>query len=101
MTKDSFRSLSEIWADTTSSGGKMILTVFAGIAEFERDLIVERTSSGRLAAQKRGVKFGRPLKLDSNQIDAIKSLLEKGNSVKKVAETFITHPATIYRILAR
>ena len=100
-TKASFRSLSETWADTTTSSGKMILTVFAGIAEFERDLIVERTSSGRLAAQKRGVKFGRPLKLDSNQIDAIKSLLEKGNSIKKVAETFKTHPATIYRILAR
>lgn len=100
-SKAGFRSLSETWADTTTSGGKMILTVFAGIAEFERDLIVERTSSGRLAAQKRGVKFGRPLKLDSNQIDAIKSLLEKGNSIKTVAETFKTHPATIYRILAR
>ena len=63
--------------------------------------IVERTRSERQAAQKRGVKFGRPLKLDSNQIDAIKSLLEKGNSIKTVAETFKTHPATIYRILAR
>jgi len=100
-SKAGFRSLSETWADTTTPGGKMILTIFAGIAEFERELIVERTSSGRLAAQKRGVKFGRPLKLDSNQIDAIKSLLEKGNSIKTVAETFKTHPATIYRILAR
>jgi DNA invertase Pin-like site-specific DNA recombinase len=63
--------------------------------------IVERTRSGRQVAQKRGVKFGRPLKLDSNQIDAIKSLLEKGNSTKTVAETFKTHSATIYRILAR
>jgi DNA invertase Pin-like site-specific DNA recombinase len=79
----------------------MILTIFAGIAEFERELIVERTRSGRLAAQKRGVKFGRPQKLGSDQIDAIKSLLEKGNSVKKVAETFKTHQATIYRKLAQ
>lgn len=100
ISKASFRSISEKWADTTSPGGKMILTVFAGIAEFERSLIVERTSSGRKAAQKRGVKFGRPSKLDPNQIDAIKSLLEKGNSVKKVAETFKTHPSTIYRMLA-
>jgi len=100
-SKAGFRSLSETWADTTTPGGKMILTVFAGIAEFERDLIVERTSSGRLAAQKRGVKFGRPLKLGPSQIDSIKSLLEKGNSVKKVAETFKAHPATIYRILER
>lgn len=99
--KAGFRSLSETWADTTTPGGKMILTVFAGIAEFERDLIVERTSSGRYAAQKRGVKFGRPSKLSSNQIDAIKSLLEKGKSVRKVAETFKIHPATLYRILER
>jgi len=100
-SKASFRSLSETWADTTTPGGKMILTVFAGIAEFERDLIVERTSTGRQAAQKRGVKFGRPQILDSNQIDAIKSLLEKGSSVKKVAETFKVHSATIYRMLAQ
>jgi len=38
----------------------MIITVFAGIAEFERDLIIERTSTGRIAAKERGVKFGRP-----------------------------------------
>jgi DNA invertase Pin-like site-specific DNA recombinase len=101
QAKAGFRSLSETWADTTSPGGKMILTIFAGVAEFERALIVERTSNGRLAAQKRGVKFGRPSKLDPNQIEAIKSLIEKGNSIKRVAETFKTHPATIYRMLAK
>jgi len=79
----------------------LVLTIFAGIAEFERDLIVERTSSGRQAAQKRGVKFGRLSKLDANQIDAIKSLLKEGNSVKTIANMFNTHQATIYRILAR
>jgi DNA invertase Pin-like site-specific DNA recombinase len=42
-----FRSLSEPWADTTTHAGKMIMTIFAGIAEFERDLIRERTSAGR------------------------------------------------------
>ena len=45
-----FCSLSEPWADTTTHAGKMIMTVFAGIAEFERDLIRERTSAGRIAA---------------------------------------------------
>jgi len=40
------RSLAEPWADTTSAAGRMVLTVFAGIAEFERDLIHQRTSSG-------------------------------------------------------
>ena len=41
------QSLSEPWADTTSYAGKMVLTIFAGIAEFERDLIRDRTSTGR------------------------------------------------------
>jgi DNA invertase Pin-like site-specific DNA recombinase len=40
--------------------GKMILTVFAGIAEFERDLIRERTGAGRVIAKANGVRFGRP-----------------------------------------
>jgi DNA invertase Pin-like site-specific DNA recombinase len=99
--KASFRSLSETWADTTTPGGKMILTVFAGIAEFERDLIVERTSTGRIAAQKRGVKFGRPVKLSEKQIMTINDLIKRGSSIKNVAETFKTHPATIYRMLAK
>ena len=97
--KASFKSISETWADTTTAGGKMILTVFAGIAEFERDLIVERTASGRAAAQKRGVKFGRPGKLSPGQLEAIKGLLAKGKTVKAVAEAFKMHPSTIYRNL--
>ena len=55
-----FQSLTEPWADTTSHVGKCILTVFAGLAEFERDLIRERARVGRVAAQRRGVRFGRP-----------------------------------------
>jgi DNA invertase Pin-like site-specific DNA recombinase len=97
--KASFRSLSETWADTTSAGGKMILTIFAGIAEFERDLIVERTSNGRTAAQKRGVKFGRPSKFDENQINSIKALIKTGIPIKNIAKSFNTHPTTIYRLL--
>src|SRR6476646_6095121 len=54
------RSLGEPWADTTSPAGRMVLTVFAGIAEFERALIHQRTSAGRTEAKKRGVRFGRP-----------------------------------------
>jgi DNA invertase Pin-like site-specific DNA recombinase len=46
----SFQSISEPWADTTTNAGKMILTVFAGIAEFERGLIRQRTGVGRAAA---------------------------------------------------
>ncbi|WP_343642323.1 recombinase family protein [Chryseobacterium sp.] len=77
----------------------MILTIFAGIAEFERELIIERTSVGRKLAMKNGIEFGRPKKFSSEQKAAIKTLVDNGSSVKKVAETFKVHPATIYRIL--
>src|SRR3954447_13475927 len=52
------RSLGEPWADTTSPAGKMVLTVFAGMAEFERALIHQRTSSGRVAAKTRACASG-------------------------------------------
>ena len=94
----SFCSLSEPWADTTSSSGKMIMTVFAGIAEFERDLIRERTSSGRVAAKKRGVRFGRPQKMNEEQKLLAKRLLQEDKSVSEVAKTFNVHKATIYRL---
>lgn len=93
-----FQSLSEPWADTTSHAGKMIMTVFAGIAEFERDLIRERTSAGRVAAQKRGVRFGRPRKLNPDQAKLAKRLLDEGKLVSEIAQTFGVHVATIYRL---
>ena len=95
-----FQSLSEPWADTTSHAGKMIMTVFAGIAEFERDLIRERTSAGRVAAQERGVRFGRPRKLTPDQTKLAKRLLDEGKLVNEIAKLFGVHVATIYRLAA-
>lgn len=54
------QSLEEPWADTTTPAGRMVLTMFAGVAEFERALIRHRTDEGREAAKRRGVSFGRP-----------------------------------------
>ena len=93
-----FQSLSEPWADTTSHAGKMIMTVFAGIAEFERDLIRERTGAGRAEAKKRGVRFGRPKKLNIEQRTLALRLLAEGKSIRVVATTFDVHIATIYRL---
>ena len=98
IAEASFQSLSEPWADTTSHAGKMIMTVFAGIAEFERDLIRERTSAGRTAAQQRGVRFGRPKKMNEEQKALASRLLQEGSSVSEVAKTFNVHKATIYRL---
>jgi DNA invertase Pin-like site-specific DNA recombinase len=58
----------------------MVLTVFAGIAEFERALIHQRTSAGRSAAKTRGVRFGQPLALKGEQIILGQKLLEEGQS---------------------
>ncbi len=94
-----FRSLSEPWADTTSHSGRMVMTIFSGIAEFERELIIERTSVGRESAKKRGVRFGRPSKLNEEQKTLIKRLLAEGESIKNIAKTMSTHPSTVYRSL--
>jgi DNA invertase Pin-like site-specific DNA recombinase len=90
-----FRSLSEPWADTTTHAGKMIMTIFAGIAEFEQR---ERTSAGREAAQKRGVRFGRPRKLTLDQSELARRLVLEGKAVSDIARTFNVHAATIYRL---
>jgi DNA invertase Pin-like site-specific DNA recombinase len=75
-------------------------TVFAGIAEFERDLIRERTTSGRAAAKQRGVRFGRPRKLNPDQAQVASQLLAEGKTVRDIARTFNVHEATIYRLAA-
>ncbi len=95
------QSLDEPWADTTSPSGRMIMTVFAGIAEFERTLILSRTQEGRLAAQARGVAFGRPKKMLPDQQELARDLVRDGKSISAVARTFNVHPATIYRVLER
>jgi DNA invertase Pin-like site-specific DNA recombinase len=94
-----FQSISEPWADTTTHAGKMIMTIFAGIAEFERDLIRERTGAGRADAQKRGVRFGRPKKMNADQQRLAQRLLQEGKSMREVAHTFSVHPSTLYRLV--
>jgi DNA invertase Pin-like site-specific DNA recombinase len=94
------RSLAEPWADTTSPAGRMILTVFAGIADFERALIVERTSVGRLAAKARGVRFGPRPTLSAEQITHARQLIEQSSKpVAEVARLLGVHRATLYRAL--
>jgi len=93
------RSLHEPWADTTSPAGRMVLTIFAGIAEFERELIHERTGSGRIAAKARGVRFGRPSKLTAEQITLAQRLVAEGTSARAVATMLGIHPATLYRAM--
>lgn len=96
------RSLAEPWADTTSPAGRMVLTIFAGIADFERSLIGERTSAGRAAALARGVRFGPRPVLNAEQIIHARRLIEEeGRPVTEAARILNVHRATLYRALAR
>lgn len=83
----SFKSISEPWADTTSPARKMILTVFSGIAEFERDLIRESKSRFRSCIKKRK-KRGRPHVISPEKIEAIKEALEQGASKAAICRMF-------------
>ena len=93
------RSLAEPWADTTSPAGRMVLTIFAGIADFERSLIGERTSAGRAAAKAKGVRFGPKPVLTPEQIIHARQMIEQGQSVSEVARLLGVHRATLYRAL--
>lgn len=94
------RSLAEPWADTTSPAGRMVLTVFAGITEFERALILDHTSAGRVAAMQRGARFGRRPKLDADQVALAQRLVSEGTSVRAAARMLNVPVATLYRGLA-
>jgi DNA invertase Pin-like site-specific DNA recombinase len=70
-----FKSLHDTWADTTTPHGRLMLTVLGGLAEFERELILARTSDGRTRAKARGVHFGRSVALTPHQrAEALKRL---------------------------
>ena len=71
----------------------------AGIAQFERSLILKRTDEGRKAARARGVAFGRPKKMRPDQAALARQLVLDGKSISAIARTFNVHPATIYRCI--
>lgn len=96
------RSLTEPWADTTTPAGRRVLTVFAGISEFERSFIIDRTKGGREAAKARGVKFGPRPTLSLTQVVHARELIDQeGQTVKDAAARLGVHRSTLYRALER
>src|SRR3954449_6967455 len=94
-----FRSLQE-QIDTTTSGGKLVFHVFGALAEFERDLIRERTHAGLAAARARGRLFGRPKVLSAPQVKQLQSLAkDERNTVAEICQTLGISRATYYRYL--
>jgi DNA invertase Pin-like site-specific DNA recombinase len=98
--KAGFRSLSDAWADTTTSHGRLMLTVLGGLAEFERDLIRARTGEGRERAKARGVKLGRKPKLTPHQQQEVRRRKRSGEAIRDIARSYNVHNSTIARIAA-
>jgi len=94
-----FRSLADAWADTTTSHGRLMLTVLGGLAEFERDLIRSRTTEGRARAVARGVKMGRPSKLTAHQKkEAIKRRDHGEETLAEIGRSYNVSGWTIARL---
>ena len=93
-----FRSLTES-IDTVSPGGKLVFHVFGAMAEFERDLIRERTRAGLAAARARGRVGGRPVVLTPQLLDDARVLIAEGRGVPDVARTLGVGRSTLYKHL--
>ena len=92
-----FVSLQES-VDTTTSGGKLVFHVFGALAEFEREMIIERTNAGIKAARARGITSGRPRKLTSAQIRMARTLMKNPlNDLNDICATFEISRSTLYR----
>src|SRR5215213_5207158 len=93
-----FRSITE-QIDTTTPGGKLVFHVFGALAEFERDLIRERTQAGLRAARARGRVGGRPRKLtDAKQLELARALYDGGQTdIATICQTLGISRATLYR----
>jgi DNA invertase Pin-like site-specific DNA recombinase len=95
-----FKSLTE-GMDTTTSGGKLIFSIFGALAEFERALIRERTMAGLAAARARGRVGGRPPVMTADKIKVARQLYDaKDLTVEQIAKTIGVSRKTIYRHLA-
>jgi DNA invertase Pin-like site-specific DNA recombinase len=83
-----FKSLRDIWADTTTAHGRLMLTALGGLAEFERELIRTRTGEGRERAKARGVVLGRKPKLSPHQRREALARREAGEVLTDIARTY-------------
>jgi DNA invertase Pin-like site-specific DNA recombinase len=93
-----FRSLVDAWADTTTPHGRLMLTVLGGLAEFERELIRQRTSEGRARAKAQGVHMGRPSKLTPHQMGEARQRRDAGETLTAIARSYNVSHSTISRL---
>ena len=99
--KIGFKSLTEN-IDTTTSGGKLIFHIFGALAEFERNLIRERTNAGLQAARVRGLKGGRPKALTEKNVEMARKLYaDKCNSVEEICKIHGISRMTLWRYVRK
>jgi DNA invertase Pin-like site-specific DNA recombinase len=94
-----FKSISESWADTTTPAGRLMITIFAGLAEFERELIRERQMAGIAEAKRQGKHLGRPPRIDGDQKELIRVLSKGGKTPLQLSRMYKVSKTTIFRIL--
>ncbi len=88
--------------DTTTGGGRLVFQIFGALAEFERNLIRERTKAGLEAARARGKKGGRKMKLKPEQIAVLRTMYaSKAHTVKEICAVFGISKPTMYRYVER
>ena len=93
-----FRSIGDPLWDTSSSQGRLLSTLLAAIAEFERDLIKERTGEGRKRAMANGVKFGRKPKLSEYQRKEAIKRRAAGETLAEIAKSYAVDISMISRL---
>jgi DNA invertase Pin-like site-specific DNA recombinase len=94
-----FVSLREGWCDTTTSAGRLMMTIMGGIAQFERELIRSRCEEGIERAKRKGVTFGRKRKLDKEMVRVAADRYAKGETMAQLAVVYGVDQATIWRAL--
>jgi DNA invertase Pin-like site-specific DNA recombinase len=85
--------------DTSTSSGRMMFSIFGALAEFERNLIRERVVAGQNRAKAKGVKLGRPSKMNDGLRSAIQLLRAKGMGVKMIAKELQIGIGTVYSVI--
>lgn len=95
-----FISLAE-GMDTTTPTGKLLFSIFGAIAEFERNLIIDRVNAGIKSAKARGVHCGKPPKLNPEQLQLFLELRQQGKTAKQIQRLLNISERTYYRYLKR
>ena len=93
------KSLKESWLDTTTPQGKLLFTIFAGLSQFERDLISDRTKQGLESAKNRGAKLGRPNKYQEKKDTILQMYNSNDYSINDIINATGISKTSLYRLV--